>query len=97
MLIILGLDNKTAQIWGMNLCNSKVLPIDDNPNVNAGVTIMAILPNVCFIAAGLLNTIVHIWDVVTGTLLDCLHGHGNLVYWFCYWQVVWSVVYPAIR
>ena len=97
MLIVSGLDDKTAWIWGMNLCNSKVLLIDNNPNVNAGMTIMAILPDACFVTAGSLDTIVCIWDVVTGMLLDHLHGHGNLVYWFCYWQVVWSVVYPAIR
>jgi len=27
-----------------------------------------------------LDTVVHIWDIVMGTLLDCLCGHGNLVF-----------------
>ena len=97
MLIVLGLDDKTAWIWGMNLCDSKVLLIDDDPNVDAGMTIMAILPDACFVAAGSLDTIVCIWDVVTGMLLDRLCGYGNLVYLFHYWQVVRLVIYPAIR
>jgi len=74
-----------------------VLPIDDNPNVDAGVTSMAISSNACFVAVGSLDTVMHIWDVATGTLLDRLRGHGDLVYWFCYWQVTRSVIYPVIR
>jgi len=66
-----------AQIWGMNLHDSKVLPINDDPNVDTGVTSMAILPDACFVTAGLLDTVVRIWDVVTGTLLDCLCRHSN--------------------
>jgi len=69
----------------MNLHDSKVLPIDDDPNINMGVTSVAILPNPCFVTVGSLDTIMHIWDVATGMLLDCLCGHGDLVYWFCYW------------
>jgi len=61
----------------MNSRDSKVLPINDNPNVDTGVTSMAILPDACFVAAGLLDTVVRIWDVVTGTLLDRLCGHSD--------------------
>ena len=71
------MDDKTARIWGMNLCDLKVLPINDDPNVDMGVMSMAILPNACFITAGSLDTVVRIWDVVTGMLLDCLCGHGD--------------------
>jgi len=71
------LDNKTAWIWGMNLCDSKVLPINDDPNVDMGVMSVAILPDACFVTAGSLDTVVRIWDVVTGTLLDRLCRHGD--------------------
>jgi len=80
MLIILGLGDKTVQIWGMNLCNLKVLSINDDPNVDMGMTSMAISPDACFVAAGLLNTVMRTWDVVTGTHLDHPCRHSNLVY-----------------
>jgi len=79
------LDDKTARIWGMNSHDSKVLPIDDDPNIDTGVTSMAISPDPRFVAVGSLDTVARIWDVATGTLLDRLCGHGDLVYWFCYW------------
>jgi general transcriptional corepressor TUP1 len=59
---------------------SKVLPIDDDPNVDAGVTSVAISPDARFVAAGSLDTVVRIWDVATGTLVDRLRGHGDSVY-----------------
>jgi len=65
------------QIWGMNSHDLKVLPINNDPNVNTGVTSVAILPDACFVAAGLLDTVVCIWDVVTGMLLDHLCGHSD--------------------
>jgi len=77
MLIVLGLDDKTARIWGMNSRDSKVLPINDDPNVDMGVTSVAILPDACFVSAGSLNTVVRIWDVATGTLLDRLCRHSD--------------------
>jgi len=65
-LIVSGLDDKTARIWGMNLCDSKVLPIDDDPNIGTGVTSVVISPDACFVAAGSLDTITH---------LGCCDGH----------------------
>jgi len=59
-LIVSGLDDKMARIWGMNLRDSKVLLIDDDPNVDTGVTSVAILPDACFVAAGSLDTITHL-------------------------------------
>ena len=61
----------------MNLHDLKVLPINDDPNVNTGVTSVAILPDACFVAAGSLDTVMCIWDVATGTLLDRLCRHGD--------------------
>jgi len=71
------LDDKTVRIWGMNLHDLKVLLINDDPNIDMGVTSVAILPNACFVTAGSLDTVVCIWDVVTGTLLDRLCGHSD--------------------
>jgi len=45
MLIFLGLDNEMAQIWGMNSHHLKVLLINNNPNVNTGVTSVAHIDN----------------------------------------------------
>jgi len=47
MLIFSGLDNEMAQIWGMNSHRSKVLLINNNPNVNMGVTSVAHIDDVC--------------------------------------------------
>jgi len=62
------------------LCDSKVLPIDDDPNIDTGVTSVAILPDVRFVTAGSLDTVVRIWDVVTGMLLDHLRRHSDSIY-----------------
>jgi len=79
-LIVSGSGDKTARIWDMATRESKVLPIDDDPNVDAGVTSVAISPDARFVAAGSLDTVVRIWDVSTGTLVDRLRGHGDSVY-----------------
>ena len=60
--------------------DSKVLPIDDDPNVDAGVTSVAISPDARFVATGSLDTVVRIWDIATGTLVDCIRGHGDSIY-----------------
>lgn len=61
---------------------SKVLTINDPDSLNndAGVTSVAISPNGQFVAAGSLDTVVRIWDVATGTLLERLRGHRDSVY-----------------
>ena len=79
-LIVSGSGDKTARIWDMTTRESKILPIDDDPNVDAGVTSVAISPDARFVAAGSLDTVVRIWDVSTGTLVDRLRGHGDSVY-----------------
>ena len=78
--IVSGSGDKTVRIWDMNTRESKLLSIDDDPNVDAGVTSVAISPDARFVAAGSLDTIVRIWDVATGTLVDRLRGHGDSVY-----------------
>jgi WD40 repeat protein len=77
LLIVSGLGNKTAWIWDMNMCELKVLLIDDKPNIDAGVMSVAISPDTHFIAAVLLDTVVHVWDIAMGMLIDCLHRHSD--------------------
>lgn len=61
---------------------SKVLTINDPDSLNndAGVTSVAISPNGHFVAAGSLDTVVRIWDVATGMLVERLRGHRDSVY-----------------
>jgi glucose repression regulatory protein TUP1 len=60
----------------------KVLTINDADSLNndAGVTSVAISPNGRLVAAGSLDTIVRIWDVSSGALLQRLQGHQDSVY-----------------
>jgi glucose repression regulatory protein TUP1 len=41
---------------------------------------VATSPDARFVAAGSLDTVVRIWDVATGTLVDRLRGHSDSVY-----------------
>jgi general transcriptional corepressor TUP1 len=61
---------------------AKILTINDTDSVNndAGVTSVAISPNGQLVAAGSLDTIVRIWDVATGALVERLRGHRDSVY-----------------
>lgn len=62
--------------------SSKVLTINDPDSLNndAGVTSVAISPNGQLVAAGSLDTVVRIWDVSTGSLIERLRGHRDSVY-----------------
>jgi len=59
-----------------------VLTINDPDSLNndAGVTSVAISPNGMLVAAGSLDTVVRIWDVTTGMLVERLRGHRDSVY-----------------
>lgn len=61
---------------------SKVLTVNDPDSLNndAGVTSVAISPNGQFVASGSLDTVVRIWDVQSGMLLERLRGHRDSVY-----------------
>lgn len=52
----------------------------DSLNNDAGVTSVAISPNGQFVAAGSLDTVVRIWDVSSGVLVERLRGHRDSVY-----------------
>ena len=57
----------------------KVLTIDPG-SLDAGVTSVAISPSGQFVAAGSLDTVVRIWEVATGVLVEQLRGHRDSVY-----------------
>ena len=57
---------------------SKVLTINDHDS-SAGITSVAISPNSQYVAAGSFDTVVRIWDVSTGQLVERLCGHRGSV------------------
>jgi len=59
-----------------------VLTINDPDSLNndAGVTSVAISPDGRWVAAGSLDTVVRIWDVSSGQLVERLRGHRDSVY-----------------
>jgi len=62
--------------------SSKVLTINDPDSLNndAGVTSVSISPSGQLVAAGSLDTMIRIWDVATGQLVERLRGHRDSVY-----------------
>ena len=62
--------------------SSTVLTINDPDSLNndAGVTSVAISPDGRWVAAGSLDTVVRIWEVATGKLVERLRGHRDSVY-----------------
>lgn len=58
----------------------KILTINEPEQVDAGVTSVAISPDGRLVAAGSLDTVVRIWDVATGQLIERLNGHRDSVY-----------------
>ena len=56
------------------------MSIVEPDSVDAGVTSVCISPDGTLVAAGSLDTIVRIWDVQTGALVERLKGHRDSVY-----------------
>ncbi len=54
--------------------------IPEPDNIDAGVTSVCISPDGRLVAAGSLDTVVRIWDVATGQLVERLKGHRDSVY-----------------
>ena len=53
----------------------------NNPqNQDAGVTSVSISPDGSMVAAGSLDSVIRIWEVASGVLLDSLRGHRDSVY-----------------
>ena len=56
------------------------MQINEPETVDAGVTSVCISPDGRLVAAGSLDTIVRIWDVASGLLVERLKGHKDSVY-----------------
>lgn len=56
------------------------MSINEPDTVDAGVTSVCISPDGSLVAAGSLDTIVRIWDVHSGQLVERLKGHRDSVY-----------------
>ena len=50
------------------------------PNQDAGITSVSISPDGSMVAAGSLDSVIRIWEVASGMLLDSLRGHRDSVY-----------------
>lgn len=61
------------------IASSHAVSINED-TVDAGVTSVCISPDGRFVAAGSLDTVVRIWDVQTGVLVERLKGHRDSVY-----------------
>lgn len=59
---------------------SLTVSINEPDTVDAGVTSVCISPDGSLVAAGSLDTVVRIWDVQTGILVERLKGHKDSVY-----------------
>jgi len=55
-------------------------PQNQPQNQDAGVTSVSISPDGSMVAAGSLDSVIRIWDVSSGILLDSLRGHRDSVY-----------------
>ena len=56
------------------------MTINEPDSIDAGVTSVCISPDGRLVAAGSLDTVVRIWDVATGQLIERLRGHRDSVY-----------------
>ena len=56
------------------------MTINEPDSIDAGVTSVCISPDGRLVAAGSLDTVVRIWDVATGQLVERLRGHRDSVY-----------------
>ena len=64
----------------METSKNMVLSVTEPDGIDAGVTSVAISPDGKLVAAGSLDTVVRIWDVTTGYLVERLRGHKDSVY-----------------
>lgn len=79
--IISGSGDKTVRIRDLHDKSYRVLTIGNNDgSEDPGVMSVTISPDATLVAVGSGDTIVCIWDVATGTLLEQLQGHKDSVY-----------------
>ena len=84
--IVSGSGDKTMRIWDLSDASSRMITIETpagspvNQNQEAGVTSVSISPDGSTVAAGSLDSVIRIWEISSGILLDSLRGHRDSVY-----------------
>ena len=80
------------RIWDLSDTSCRMITIETPPTINnnnnstvnqnqdAGVTSVSISPDGSMVAAGSLDSVIRIWEVASGILLDSLLGHRDSVY-----------------
>ena len=92
--IVSGSGDETMRVWDLSDASCRMITIEtptipqttaggggSNPqNQDAGVTSVSISPDGSMVAAGSLDSVIRIWEVASGILLDSLRGHRDSVY-----------------
>ena len=79
------------RVWDLSDASCRMITIETPPtippttgsnpqNQDAGVTSVSISPDGSMVAAGSLDSVIRIWEVASGILLDSLRGHRDSVY-----------------
>jgi glucose repression regulatory protein TUP1 len=90
--IVSGSGDETMRVWDLSDASCRMITIEtpptpppaaggtSPPNQDAGVTSVSISPDGSMVAAGSLDSVIRIWEVASGKLLDSLRGHRDSVY-----------------
>ena len=80
------------RVWDLSDASCRMITIEtptprpasgsnpQNQNQDAGVISVSISPDGSMVAAGSLDSVIRIWEVSSGILLDSLRGHRESVY-----------------
>ncbi|KAJ6485827.1 chromatin associated protein [Mycena sanguinolenta] len=87
-LMVSGSGDGTVRVWHLEDRSVRVFPAtpETDPGTSsgaagdAGVTSVAISPDGALVAAGCVDTVVRIWNVPSGVLVEQLRGHQDSVY-----------------
>ncbi|WVQ99814.1 hypothetical protein IAU59_006957 [Kwoniella sp. CBS 9459] len=84
--LVSGSGDKSARIWdiekGLCVFDLRIEDFIHNEHgpIDAGITSVALSPDGKLVAAGSLDTMVRVWNVVTGQQVERLKGHKDSVY-----------------
>lgn len=90
--IVSGSGDETMRVWDLSDASCRMITIEtptprpasgsnpQNQNQDAGVISVSISPDGSMVAAGSLDSVIRIWEVSSGNLLDSLRGHRESVY-----------------
>ena len=89
--IVSGSGDETMRVWDLSDASCRMITIEtptttlptavgSQQNQDAGVTSVSISPDGSMVAAGSLDSVIRIWEVSSGILLDSLRGHRDSVY-----------------